>query len=137
MTAAIGHPAGSATDDEASRLRARLRELVVDRFERSTSIPTQFIREHASSIARACLDMSERFQRNGRLLTFGAGAAITDARHAVVEFVHPVIVGKRALPAMVLAVGESMPPRPWDRAFGLLGREQDIAMAIAADDAYA
>jgi D-sedoheptulose 7-phosphate isomerase len=36
------------------------------------------------------------------LLAFGLGAAATDAQHVSVEFVHPVIVGKRALPALDL-----------------------------------
>ncbi|MBA2345922.1 MAG: SIS domain-containing protein [Rubrobacter sp.] len=44
--------------------------------------------------------MSRRFLAGGRLLAFGRGSAATDAEHVSVEFVHPVIVGKRALPAM-------------------------------------
>ncbi|MGH3728846.1 MAG: D-sedoheptulose-7-phosphate isomerase, partial [Micromonosporaceae bacterium] len=35
-------------------------------------------------------------------LVFGNGGASTDANHVSVEFVHPVIVGKRPLPAMAL-----------------------------------
>jgi D-sedoheptulose 7-phosphate isomerase len=46
--------------------------------------------------------MSDRFHRGGRLFTFGNGGAATDAQHLAVEFVHPVIVGKRALPALSL-----------------------------------
>jgi D-sedoheptulose 7-phosphate isomerase len=34
---------------------------------------------------------------------FGNGQASTDAQHVAVEFVHPVIVGKRSLPALSLA----------------------------------
>ena len=48
--------------------------------------------------------MAERFARGGRLVAFGhSPAARSDARHVAVEFVHPVIVGKRALPAIGLA----------------------------------
>ena len=48
--------------------------------------------------------MAERFARGGRLIAFGrTPAARSDARHVAVEFVHPVIVGKRALPAIALA----------------------------------
>ena len=48
--------------------------------------------------------MAERFARGGRLIAFGRSpAARSDARHVAVEFVHPVIVGKRALPAIGLA----------------------------------
>lgn len=46
--------------------------------------------------------MAERFHRGGRLFTFGNGGAATDAQHVAVEFVHPAIVGKRALPALSL-----------------------------------
>ena len=47
--------------------------------------------------------MAERFARGGRLVAFGASAADrSDVRHVAVEFVHPVIVGKRALPALGL-----------------------------------
>ena len=51
-----------------------------------------------------CREMSERFLRGGRLLAFGRGPYATDAQHVSVEFVHPVIVGKRALPALDLSV---------------------------------
>jgi hypothetical protein len=50
----------------------------------------------------ACRDMAERFRRGGRLLVFGNGAGTTDAQPVAVEFVHPVIVGKPALPALSL-----------------------------------
>lgn len=46
--------------------------------------------------------MATRFHRGGKLVVFGTGAASTDAMHVAVEFVHPVIVGKRALPAISL-----------------------------------
>src|SRR6202521_5860877 len=67
-----------------------------------------FIRE-ADRLALACREMSERFLRGGRLLAFGRGPYATDAQHVSVEFVHPVIVGKRALPALDL----SLLFRPW------------------------
>jgi D-sedoheptulose 7-phosphate isomerase len=46
--------------------------------------------------------MAVRFHRGGKLIVFGNGGAGTDANHIAVEFMHPVIVGKRALPAMAL-----------------------------------
>jgi len=46
--------------------------------------------------------MAMRFHRGGKLVVFGIGPASTDAQHVAVEFVHPVIVGKRALPAISL-----------------------------------
>jgi D-sedoheptulose 7-phosphate isomerase len=58
--------------------------------------------EDAERVARACHDMAPRFHRGGKLIVFGNGGASTDSNHIAVEFVHPVIVGKRALPAMAL-----------------------------------
>jgi len=46
--------------------------------------------------------MALRFHQGGKLVVFGTGGPSTDAQHVAVEFVHPVIVGKRALPAICL-----------------------------------
>src|SRR5262249_22085103 len=50
----------------------------------------------------ACHALAVRFHQGGKLVVFGTGASSTDAQHVAVEFVHPVIVGKRALPAISL-----------------------------------
>ncbi len=69
----------------------------------------RFFEAEAEHIARLCHAMAERFAAGGRLVAAGASAsARSDARHVAVEFVHPVIVGKRALPAIGLA-GEGGP----------------------------
>lgn len=70
-------------------------------FERRTS-PGRELAEQAEQIASAAHAMALRFHQGGKLLVFGTGAASTDAQHVAVEFVHPVIVGKRALPAIAL-----------------------------------
>jgi phosphoheptose isomerase len=56
----------------------------------------------AEAVARACHDMARRVAVGGKLVVFGSGSAATDAQHLAVEFVHPVIVGKRAFPAISL-----------------------------------
>jgi D-sedoheptulose 7-phosphate isomerase len=71
--------------------------------------------------------MSDRFLRGGRLLAFGRGPYATDAQHVSVEFVHPVIVGKRALPALDL----SLAFRPWLEA---LATPADIVMGFGPPD---
>jgi D-sedoheptulose 7-phosphate isomerase len=70
-------------------------------FARRTE-PGQALAGDAEGIARACHEMAVRFSRGGRLVSFGNGPAAADAAHLAVEFVHPVIVGKRALPAVAL-----------------------------------
>jgi len=62
-----------------------------------------FFDAEAERIARLCHAMAERFAAGGRLIAAGeTPSARSDARHVAVEFVHPVIVGKRALPAVAL-----------------------------------
>src|ERR1700691_5685681 len=68
-----------------------------------------FFAQQARPLAEACREMSRRFLAGGRLLAFGRGPYATDAQHVSVEFVHPIIVGKRALPALDL----SLLFRPW------------------------
>jgi D-sedoheptulose 7-phosphate isomerase len=63
-----------------------------------------FFAREAERLAEASREMSDRFLRGGRLLAFGRGPYATDAQHVSVEFVHPVIVGKRALPALDLSI---------------------------------
>jgi D-sedoheptulose 7-phosphate isomerase len=64
--------------------------------------PTRDLAGQADAVAAACHAMAVRFHRGGKLVVFGAGGSSTDAQHVAVEFVHPVIVGKRALPAISL-----------------------------------
>ncbi|HTU87604.1 MAG TPA: SIS domain-containing protein [Solirubrobacteraceae bacterium] len=95
-----------------------------------TESGARFFEESADGLARLCHLMAERFARGGRLIAFGRSpAARSDARHVAVEFVHPVIVGKRALPAIGLA-GEG-----GDVAgqVGLIAGPDDIAMGFGAD----
>jgi D-sedoheptulose 7-phosphate isomerase len=66
------------------------------------SKPAADLAGQADAVAAACHAMAVRFHRGGKLVVFGTGGASTDAQHVAVEFVHPVIVGKRALPAISL-----------------------------------
>jgi D-sedoheptulose 7-phosphate isomerase len=94
--------------ETACKLAAQIEERLLMRNE---IIEGFFLRE-APHLAEVCHEMSERFLRGGRLLAFGRSSYATDAQHVSVEFVHPVIVGKRALPALDL----SMAFQPWLRA---------------------
>lgn len=67
----------------------------------------RYFAAQAPALADLCHAMAERFLRGGRILACGASAADrSDVRHVAVEFVHPVIVGKRALPAIGLDADE-------------------------------
>jgi D-sedoheptulose 7-phosphate isomerase len=64
--------------------------------------PAGHLADQAAEITAAAHAMAVRFHKGGKLMVFGTGGACTDAQHVAVEFVHPVIVGKRALPAISL-----------------------------------
>lgn len=105
-------------------------------------IPGRGLADSADTIAKACHAMSERFHRGGRLFTFGNGGAATDAQHIAVEFVHPVIVGKRALPAISLTADVATVTGVANRVgledvfahqLRIIGEPADIALGISTD----
>src|SRR3954468_17609263 len=94
----------------------------------------RFFAAEADRIARLCHRMAERFARGGRLIALGAGGADrSDVLHVTVEFVHPVIVGKRALPAL----GLSAEGGPLAAQARLVAEPDDIAIAFGESDAVA
>ena len=122
--------------------RSDLDVLVARRFEQSMTVPGTFFENEAERIAEACWAMARRFSQGGRLIAFGNGAQATDAQHVSVEFVHPVIVGKRALPALALTNDSAtmsglMAKGSKDTLFvqqmRVLARSQDIAMGFTLD----
>jgi len=102
---------------------------------RRNEIFESFFRREAPRLAEACHEMSRRFLAGGRLLAFGSGSAATDAQHVSVEFVHPVIVGKRALPALDLGQAfETYLPvvlHPEDMVMGFAFPDRDETVARA------
>jgi D-sedoheptulose 7-phosphate isomerase len=103
--------------------KCQLAEQIEQRLLARNQIIESFFARESPGLAEACREMSDRFLRGGRLLAFGQGPYATDAQHVSVEFVHPVIVGKRALPALDLSVLF----RPWLDA---ILRPDDIVMGF-------
>jgi len=112
----------------ATALSDRLEHLV----EHRTHANERFFAAEADRIARLCHRMAERFARGGRLIALGRSpAARSDVRHIAVEFVHPVIVGKRALPA----IGLSSEGGPLPLQAALVAEPDDIVIAFEAESA--
>ncbi|MBP2320037.1 D-sedoheptulose 7-phosphate isomerase [Kibdelosporangium banguiense] len=109
---------------------------------RRRTAPLNDLADHATDVARTCHAMAVRFHRGGKLVVFGNGGPSTDAQHVAVEFVHPVIVGKRALPAISLTSDVATLTAVANRA-GLsetfahqvrfLAEPTDIALGLSAD----
>jgi D-sedoheptulose 7-phosphate isomerase len=96
---------------------------IEERLLQRNRLAERFFEREALRLALGSREMSDRFLQGGRLLAFGRGSYATDAQHVSVEFVHPVIVGKRALPALDL----STLFRPWMEA---ILHPQDIVMGF-------
>lgn len=91
----------------------------VDEFARREA-PGAALAADGERLARAGRAMADRFRAGATLFAFGSA---TGAQHVAVEFVHPVIVGKRALPAIAVAPVQ----------LPLLAKAGDIAIALGAD----
>jgi D-sedoheptulose 7-phosphate isomerase len=108
---------------QTTQAQTQLASLIEEHLLLRNRIVEDFFSREAFRLAEACRNMSERFLAGGRLLAFGRGPYATDAQHVSVEFVHPVIVGKRALPALDI----SMLFRPWLEA---ILHPEDIVMGF-------
>lgn len=107
-------------------LHAHVEELLGQRSE----LTTPFFRRESPRVAELCQRMADRFARGGRLIAIGQSpAARSDVRHITVEFVHPVIVGKRALPAL----GFTGDTGSLERQLDLLARADDMVIAFEGD----
>ncbi len=104
--------------------------------------PVREFAAQAQAVAAACHQMAIRFHQGGKLVVFGIGGPSTDAQHVAVEFVHPVIVGKRALPAISLTsdvatvtgiAARSGMAAIFAHQLRYLSSPADIALGISAD----
>jgi D-sedoheptulose 7-phosphate isomerase len=123
--------------ETACGLSARVEDALAAR----NALCEAFFNREADRLTLACREMSDRFLRGGRLLAFGRGPYATDAQHVSVEFVHPVIVGKRALPALDVSIEFTRwlgaIQRPDDMVMGFGPPEGDIEVWQALDTAGA
>jgi len=116
------------------------RAFLEERVAASVRSGEAYFGRYAHDIAACAASMAERFFAGGTLLVFGSGPHATDAQHNSVEFVHPVLPGCRALPALSLTndmatvtgllQGEAAMD-VYAHQLRVLGRSGDIALAFA------
>jgi D-sedoheptulose 7-phosphate isomerase len=82
----------------------------------------QFFTEHADRIAACAGVMAGAFDGGGRLFVMGNGGSSCDAAHVSVEFMHPIIEKRPALPALALTTDTAM--------LTAVGNDQDFALAF-------
>ncbi len=88
--------------------------------------PGQALNNECDAVVAAAAELAVRVQRGGTLFTVGLGRSRFDAQHVAVEFVHPVLVGKRAIPSVHLE-----PPHV--ERLRLLARPNDALLLVSAE----
>jgi D-sedoheptulose 7-phosphate isomerase len=117
-----------------------LREAVLRKSGESRTTQERFFTESADRIVECASAMARAFDAGGRLLTMGNGGSACDAQHVAVEFMHPVLAKRRALPALALGTDTALLSAVGNDAdfslafveqLQLLGRKGDIALGLS------
>ncbi|MGH9368117.1 MAG: D-sedoheptulose-7-phosphate isomerase [Thermoanaerobaculia bacterium] len=85
-----------------------MREAILRKARESADVKVRFFEENADALERCVRELAERFKQGGRLWVMGNGGSACDAQHIAVEFLHPIIEKRRALPAFALTVDAAM-----------------------------
>ena len=90
--------------DEAKKpdLTGDLRFSLMEKVREGVEVRQEFFEKNAEQILALSLQLAKSFHRGGKLLVCGNGGSATDASHIAVEFMHPITVGRKALPAICL-----------------------------------
>jgi len=106
----------------------------------SADLIREFFESEATRITTCARALAARFQEGGRLYTMGNGGSYSDAQHVAVEFQHPILEKRKALPAQALgaegafltAVGNDTDfARVFVEALEVHARPQDAAIGIS------
>jgi D-sedoheptulose 7-phosphate isomerase len=123
--------------DEQKRPEDLTRELtfsLMEKVRESVTVKTEFFEANKETVIAASLLLARAFQRGHKLLVCGNGGSATDAQHVAVEFMHPITVGRKALPAICLANDMAMVTAVAnDVGFDDVFSRQIIALGSAGD----
>jgi D-sedoheptulose 7-phosphate isomerase len=87
---------------EPQDLMDELRFSLLEKARESVEVKQQFFETNKDEILNASLALARSFYHGRKLLVCGNGGSATDAQHIAVEFMHPITVGRKALPAICL-----------------------------------
>lgn len=85
-----------------------MRDAILRKAKESADVTVRFFDENAVALEACVRAMAARFERGGRLFVMGNGGSACDAEHMAVEFVHPIIEKRRALPAIALGASSAV-----------------------------
>jgi D-sedoheptulose 7-phosphate isomerase len=99
-----------------------LRDGVLRKCRESVATKEKFFADHADRIVECCTALAKAFDAGGRLFVMGNGGSSCDAAHVSVEFMHPIIEKRPALPALALTTDTALLTAD--------GNDQDFSMAF-------
>jgi D-sedoheptulose 7-phosphate isomerase len=127
-------------DRRSEELMEELRFSLMEKVRESVEVKNRFFEENKNAILEASLAMAKAYHRGHKMLVCGNGGSATDAQHIAVEFMHPITVGRKALPAICLANDMAMVTAVandvgfndvFSRQTIALGQEGDILLGIS------
>jgi D-sedoheptulose 7-phosphate isomerase len=123
-----------------------MREAILRKAKESADVKIRFFEENAEALERCVREMAVRFGAGARLWVMGNGGSACDAEHIAVEFQHPILEKRKALPAIALTTGnatltaignDSDFSRVFTDQLELLAGSGDIALGISTSGASA
>jgi D-sedoheptulose 7-phosphate isomerase len=117
-----------------------MKDAILRKARESAEVKVRFVERNADAIEGCVRALAARFASGGRLFVMGNGGSACDAAHVAVEFVHPILERRRALPALALSVDPAMLTaigndadfaRVFEQQLDLLARENDAALGIS------
>ena len=97
------HPSNSTMSGApAPAVDHEWRQKVLRKCHESVEVKQIFFERYADVIGELSQKMADRFREGHRLWVMGNGGSACDAQHIAVEFVHPIIEKRKALPAFDL-----------------------------------
>jgi D-sedoheptulose 7-phosphate isomerase len=107
---------------------------LLEKARESVDVKTRFFEADRDTIIEASLHLAKAFHRGRKLLVCGNGGSATDAQHVAVEFMHPITVGRKALPAICLTNDMAMVTAVAnDVGFDDIFSRQIIALGVEGD----
>lgn len=107
---------------------------LLEKVRESVEVKTKFFAANKETVIAASLELAKAFHRGNKLLVCGNGGSATDAQHVAVEFMHPITVGRKALPAICLSNDMAMVTAVAnDVGFDDVFSRQIIALGSAGD----
>src|SRR5262245_47269215 len=100
-----------------------MRESILRKAAESARVQGQLFEREADRLTACVQQMAERFGAGGRLFVMGNGGSACDAQHVAVEFQHPIIEKRRALPALALTTDTA--------TLTAIGNDRDFSMVFA------